>query len=204
MTVDPNEGRTNPGGHGDAYSVREEAAPAPRPAAPAGDPGRPGPLWQVARVGGQREGPLTTAALVERITAGTLAPNDLVWHEGMPAWAPVREVPELWGNRPKSPPLALPVTPDDDWKHWGMVPPWVDAILSRPEFFRVGGRACAGLGVLTLVVGMISLNMGWIQVTISLAMAFFVGEAVGATLAKLNRIESRLPKEEAKKETPLR
>jgi hypothetical protein len=46
-------------------------------------------------VNGQQTGPLGVDALREQVAGGTLAKETLVWKQGMPAWAPAGEVPEL-------------------------------------------------------------------------------------------------------------
>ena len=41
---------------------------------------------------GRREGPVRRARLLELVRGGWLAPEDLVWTEGMPEWVPAGTV----------------------------------------------------------------------------------------------------------------
>lgn len=50
--------------------------------------------WLV-RAGEQQLGPISTADLEAWAKAGRLQPADLIWREGMPAWLPARQVPEV-------------------------------------------------------------------------------------------------------------
>ncbi|MGA2442429.1 MAG: DUF4339 domain-containing protein [Tepidisphaeraceae bacterium] len=50
--------------------------------------------WFYAQ-GGQQSGPISAADLKELIGRGQIGPADMVWHEGMPKWAPAGEMPEL-------------------------------------------------------------------------------------------------------------
>nr|WP_241835165.1 SPFH domain-containing protein [Pseudofrankia asymbiotica] len=75
-----------------------------------GGPGTPPPLPQAAQwfigVGGQQQGPFDAAGLTQRVAAGELRPDTLVWKAGMAAWTAAGQVPEvapLFANVP--PPL---------------------------------------------------------------------------------------------------
>ena len=46
-----------------------------------------------------REGPVTPAQLKQLASKGWLAPDDLVWKEGMPNWLPARKVRGLFESR---------------------------------------------------------------------------------------------------------
>lgn len=59
--------------------------------------------WFVGR-NGARSGPFTTAQLREMVSSGRLAAGDLVWREGMAAWAPCSTIPGLLGGPPLGPP----------------------------------------------------------------------------------------------------
>ena len=48
---------------------------------------------------GRREGPVRRARLLELVRGGWLAPDDLVWTEGMPEWVPAGTVDWLFGGR---------------------------------------------------------------------------------------------------------
>jgi hypothetical protein len=51
--------------------------------------------WFLARAGGSPIGPVRTDALLRRIRGGTLAPETLVWAEGMRQWMAISRVPQL-------------------------------------------------------------------------------------------------------------
>lgn len=63
-------------------------------------------LWHVGR-DGQTFGPYSLEQLKAGVDDGTLMPTDLLWHEGMTAWAPASELSEVW---PPKPPPPLPAT----------------------------------------------------------------------------------------------
>ncbi|HEY0094418.1 MAG TPA: DUF4339 domain-containing protein [Archangium sp.] len=75
-------------------------APAPAPAPP--------PLPTAAAffvaVDGAQTGPHPMDALRQQVAAGTLTPDSLVWKQGMPAWTPAVQVPELAALFAASPP----------------------------------------------------------------------------------------------------
>ncbi len=50
--------------------------------------------WYFAQ-GGQQQGPVATAALRDMLSSGRLRPFDLVWHKGMPQWAPADSIEGL-------------------------------------------------------------------------------------------------------------
>jgi membrane protease subunit (stomatin/prohibitin family) len=68
-------------------------------AAPGGGGGGPPPIPQAAKfyvaVNGQQTGPFEAAALRQQVEAGRLAPQTLVWRQGMPQWQAAGEVSEL-------------------------------------------------------------------------------------------------------------
>jgi len=73
-------------------------------------PGTPPPLPQPEQwflgVGGQQVGPFDRAQLAQQVSGGQLRPDTLVWKNGLPAWTPAAQVPEvaaLFGSVP--PPL---------------------------------------------------------------------------------------------------
>lgn len=53
--------------------------------------------WFFAR-SGQQSRPVAISELKEMIARGQVGPGDLVWHEGMGAWTPAGEAPELAAN----------------------------------------------------------------------------------------------------------
>lgn len=44
-------------------------------------------------------GPVELELLQQAVSTGQVLPTDLVWHQGMPEWLPVRKVPELGGGK---------------------------------------------------------------------------------------------------------
>jgi len=77
-----------------------------QPPAAGGPPPIPRQAQFFAAIGGQQAGPFTAAQLQERIAAGEVARETLVWTEGMANWSPAREVPDvarMFGSTP--PPL---------------------------------------------------------------------------------------------------
>src|SRR5690606_23277524 len=77
-------------------------------------PASPPPLppttarWFVA-IDRQQAGPFDDAALAARIREGVVTRESLVWREGLAAWTPAREVPEL-GSFFRAGPPPLPPT----------------------------------------------------------------------------------------------
>jgi len=53
---------------------------------------------------GKPVGPVSIEALRQLAHSGALAPIDLVWKEGMPAWVEARMIPELWPEATPPPP----------------------------------------------------------------------------------------------------
>ncbi len=117
----------NPGGAGEgmgmgmgmamgqqmANALNPQASqPAPAaPAAPAAPP--PVPVASSAfflALGGQQVGPLERDAIKDRITAGEVTRETLVWRDGMDAWTPAGDVAEVRALFPVTPP-PLPPTP---------------------------------------------------------------------------------------------
>lgn len=62
--------------------------------------------WYVGR-DGVRSGPFTTTELRRMVASGQVAGGDLLWSEGMPAWAPCSAVQGLLGG----PPAGVPANP---------------------------------------------------------------------------------------------
>ena len=61
--------------------------------------------WYYAQ-NGQQSGPLTSDQLREMLATGAVKATDLVWSEGMPAWAPANQVPGLMPIPAVAPPPA--------------------------------------------------------------------------------------------------
>jgi membrane protease subunit (stomatin/prohibitin family) len=91
------------------------AAPAPAPApapvpAPAGatPPPLPQPAQWFVGIGGTQQGPYDAAALAGLAGAGSLTRETLVWKDGMAAWQPAAQVPDLGGLFAAVPPPLPP------------------------------------------------------------------------------------------------
>jgi len=52
---------------------------------------------------GRQLGPVTSAQLKQAAQSGQLTPNDLVWKDGMPDWAPATKLKDLFDGAPASP-----------------------------------------------------------------------------------------------------
>lgn len=61
--------------------------------------------WYYAR-DGQQLGPVSIEALSQLIAVGTVAPQDLVWREGMAQWTPASSLPELYQPSPDAGPTS--------------------------------------------------------------------------------------------------
>lgn len=85
---------------------------------------------------GQQQGPVTDAQLDELVRAGTLAPDTLVWHEGMAGWKPLSAARSA----------AAPS---------GALPP----IVSEP------GTRCVECGLTYAPTDLIVLNNSWVCAT---------------------------------------
>jgi len=63
--------------------------------------------------GGQQLGPFPLEEALKKLSSGAVSASDLAWHEGMPTWAPLRQV--LEANKvistPPPPPLPAPAQP---------------------------------------------------------------------------------------------
>ena len=81
---------------------------------PAGGGATPPPLPTAvfyAQINGQQAGPFDIAALGQRIQAGQVTGDSLVWKQGMPRWAPASQVPEVLELLAGSTPPPLPPSP---------------------------------------------------------------------------------------------
>ncbi len=78
--------------------------------APAAPPPPPLPVFYVA-LGGTQAGPFDMTALQRKVSEGQLTPQTLVWRQGMSAWTPAGQVPELAGLFGTVPPPVPPPLP---------------------------------------------------------------------------------------------
>lgn len=183
----------------DLYQVSE-----PEPDEPDLGIGVTTPQWYVGSVGGQKEGPLSLTELRQRITSGRLDAETLVWKSGMPDWVRAGIVPELFEtpSGPPSPsrPPPLPSSPTPPVSPTAKAIDFleqIDRVFSRPSVYRLTGLASAGLGGLTLLIALILLYFrsatwaAWFVGFVFFALIFLIGEAAGAILDALGRIESR-------------
>ena len=183
----------------DLYAVAE-----PDPEPPGLETGTTTPAWYLGAPDGQREGPLSLAEMKQRVASGRLDRQRLVWKSGMPGWVPAGTVPELFETpaTPGSPPppalfgtpipgtAAVPAASAIEWVRR------LDGLFASPVVYRMTGRVCAALGVLTLLVALVLLIARsaswttWLTGFLLFALIFLAGEAAGAILAILGRIET--------------
>ncbi len=153
-------------------------------------------VWYVGKADGQREGPLQLSQLKQRIAAGQLTGETLVWKDGMPDWVPAQTVPELFKGGPApaagapaaAPSAAAPsfsASPAAAPRGSGDVMGSLDRMFSSPKFFRMVGRVCGAVGVLMLLFSIILYFADvwwWFDGSMMLLLFFFIGEAAGAIL----------------------
>ena len=58
-------------------------------------PPQPAALQFFINLNGQQYGPCDTNAIMQLAQAGQINPQTMVWCDGMPAWAPIANVPAL-------------------------------------------------------------------------------------------------------------
>jgi len=69
-----------------------QLAPPPLPVA---TPTEPAPaIWHYA-IGGVQYGPITSAQLVDQLSARTISRDTLVWNQELPGWVPMKDTPEF-------------------------------------------------------------------------------------------------------------
>ena len=125
--------------------------------------------WYYSR-GGQSQGPVTWAQLQQFAASGGLAASDLVWTEGMAAWLPASQVPDLFGAPPppaygqpqqqyqQYPQQGAPINYQAPMPMGGMQQPnAADADLSGLDWALVWIPFCAAIGC---IVGIVYLCMG--------------------------------------------
>ena len=71
---------------------------------PAGPPPLPSKASYYASIGNQQAGPFELSALQDKVTAGALTRDTLVWTTGMPQWTPAGNVAELTSLFRNAPP----------------------------------------------------------------------------------------------------
>jgi predicted Zn finger-like uncharacterized protein len=87
------------GPDGEADDMPTSIAPVPS------DAGLAGFEWYLA-IDGQQHGPFAFAELVEKVRQGEVVGRHYVWHDGMPDWTRVRDLPDLasYLEAPRAPP----------------------------------------------------------------------------------------------------
>jgi membrane protease subunit (stomatin/prohibitin family) len=88
---------------------RPQQGYAPQAAPPAGPPPLPQPAQWFAAVNGAQAGPFDVAALAQQVQAGAVSRSTLVWKNGMAAWTPAEQIPELGGIFAAVPPPLPPM-----------------------------------------------------------------------------------------------
>ncbi|MDB4354228.1 GYF domain-containing protein [Akkermansiaceae bacterium] len=101
--------------------------------------------------GGQQEGPLDEAAMRARITAGQVAPSDLVWREGMAEWLPLSQVAELAASSAAAVPSAGSVPTASPYATPGTNPTGAPATPYAPA------PPNSGLAIASLVLGILAI-----------------------------------------------
>jgi len=149
---------------------------------------------------GRREGPVQRARLLQLARGGWLAPTDLVWSEGMPAWVPAGSLDWLFGGsvartfhgmldaahpRPGGPqgrrrPARGPVSPLIDWE-----------LVQTRQVVGVAGLVAFALGVAFLAIDATRLAWGLFLGGAAVAGAGFHRE-LAPLLERLFRIVARI------------
>src|SRR5258706_765694 len=75
---------------------------------PAGPPPLPASASYYIALGGQQAGPFESGMLKDKVTAGQVTRETLVWKQGMPQWTAAGLVAELKGLFENSPPPLPP------------------------------------------------------------------------------------------------
>jgi uncharacterized RDD family membrane protein YckC len=129
---------------------------------------------------GQQVGPVPLDTIRSLIARGQFRPDDLVWREGMPQWAPVAQVAELASAMQTAPP---PMPPGGYPAHYpphasvGYYTPSQDAVYAG---FWI--RFCAAFidGILLALIGAV----------LGLILGFVIGMMMGARGAAIEDIEA--------------
>jgi len=207
--ADPTNGSSGPGPEDgleaeipqddELYAVSE-----PEPAPPDLAIGETTPVWFAAAADGRREGPLSLLEMKQRVTSGKLTGESLIWKGGMSVWTPAQQVPELFEpltasqqSPPPSAPRSPPAGPAGLLKK-------LDELLAHPTVFRMAGRISAGLALVIFAVSILLWYWGltWFTGAAIFAVIFLVGEAAGAILEALGRIESQTSAQRESEEGP--
>jgi membrane protease subunit (stomatin/prohibitin family) len=85
-----------------------QGAVGPAPAASTPPPPLPASAPYFLGINGQQQGPFEPALLRQKAAAGELTPDTLVWKQGMPAWTPAKDVPDLAAILGSAPPPLPP------------------------------------------------------------------------------------------------
>lgn len=139
--------------------------------------------WFVGK-GSERSGPFSAEVLREMAAGGRLAPTDLVWREGMSAWAPATSVPGLFVT---SRPIAASSLSDNPYaapglERAGSAPAAGDSVTlglaSRPyslaAAFSLAFNAFKSQWIILFLAGLILLG-----VSIAAGVPQWIAQAVG-------------------------
>jgi len=193
----------------DMYAIAEPQ-PAPAAAPAAGGPSAE-PAWYMTHAGGPQQGPFDLAEMERRVRSGELREADLVWQEGMPAWAAARGVPELFGVAPAPQPVQPAVAPAPQPVVAQTPPPLtarpparpsfevgkivapLDQFLARPAVFRAIGYISGGLALVTLSVSLVAWFWGhtWFDRALLFAAIFFLCVGTAAVLEAIQRTKGK-------------
>jgi len=161
--------------------------------------------WFVALPTGGREGPFPLSVLKQRIAAGSLTRDNVIWQEGMSGWRRAGEVAALFETPapgPTPPPLGPGTSPleesssDDRDVSWRAASDEMmqrcDSLFNQAFFFRAFGRISAALAIFMTVVAVIAAiagNGGLFVYVFWFVLLFLIGEAAAAVLDRLGEGE---------------
>jgi hypothetical protein len=93
---------------GQALNPQAQQQPPQQAAAPGGPPPLPNQASFYVAVNGQQAGPFDTATLQQKVAAGQVTRETLVWKQGMSGWAAAGQVTELSSLFGATPPPLPP------------------------------------------------------------------------------------------------
>ena len=125
-----------------------------------------------------RQGPVSLGDLQRRVAAGQLGRDDRVWRSGLPEWASVADVPELFreASPPPTPKPRPAVEDDDELPDASTSLRAIERKLTEPAVFRAIGWACGVLGatVAAVSVPLVFFGRSWFIGAMVLLLAFLV------------------------------
>lgn len=140
--------------------------------------------------------------LKQRLAAGSLSTETLVWREGLSGWVPARTLPELFDKTATATPSAVPSPPAFDWATTqAQLSQSFLYLLGTTRFYRMLGWAAGALAVPLLLLGPFCLllysDAKWLFLALNLVTLFVVGHATATILTAIQR--PTVPKETKEK-----